>query len=542
MNREIYLWALFFIAVIAGALYFRYYYQPGINLSLKVNAAQGSAFPYQKVDVPITLTNVGGSPITNLSFGVFVNGQLHTLYKVTLPPRRNVTIPFNLTFSGSGKYNVEAIADPDKLYNIVNRSSVQDNVSIYVYNDSADRPYEYLPSGAVARQDGSMDNFGFDAASYLEQNYNISQYSVFKMTQVNGFLEPIINLTSAYIRNLSYSYAVYENGTAYSLWMNGYVEPGIIGIAARAANLSTATAGTGVGNVTLVYINGNTTVCSWYEGGWIKVLAYEGNAPCTSLLGHNSTGLYWTLVGSKPYSGLTRIYNGSADANFSSWSLLTKVASAGTLKLGGNRAVTLASVSSNQSVNSTCYGVISTLNGTNFCSIYLLQSGGIIRNLSLIRTYAVVNSYNLSVLALTNTSAIESQIGESMALINGLDVYGKSVNFTSGVKNTCLFNANFTCTNATLMNDTLYIKLRSLVSSPINITGISCFWNTPGPRASENYSLAFNQSADISALCYNSTNALSGGYINLKLGLVVDYNSNGRNLSDFGSAYIVKSG
>ncbi len=84
--KEIHIWIVFFVLVIAGALYLRYYYQPSISLNLSFVGNDSHLFyPYEQVSVPISVQNTGSSEISDLSFGIYTNNNLTRTYKMTIP-------------------------------------------------------------------------------------------------------------------------------------------------------------------------------------------------------------------------------------------------------------------------------------------------------------------------------------------------------------------------------------------------------------------------------------------------------------------------
>ena len=176
MKKEFYFWAMFFIAVAAAAIYFRYYYQPAIGVSVAFSANQssfGSVYPFSELRLPVKVSNVGSAAFRNLSVSILVNGNLSSVYLVTMPPGKEATIYYNFTPEGSGAYNISAVADLGKVYNVQNRDSAKSTIRIFVEEPEAPRPYAVIPPGAVNFSSAQGSAAGLMTAEYIRSAYGI---------------------------------------------------------------------------------------------------------------------------------------------------------------------------------------------------------------------------------------------------------------------------------------------------------------------------------------------------------------------------------
>ena len=126
MKDEIYVWIAIVVAIVSVAVYLRILYQPPISLSLSSSAILPSRlYPFEVVKLPVTVSNTGSIGIENLGIGIFVNGRLDSIYRVTLPPGKQVSFAYNFSAISPGNYSIEIIADPAKLYPISDRSAAK---------------------------------------------------------------------------------------------------------------------------------------------------------------------------------------------------------------------------------------------------------------------------------------------------------------------------------------------------------------------------------------------------------------------------------
>ena len=98
MKKEPYLWALLIIAIAAVSIYFRYVYSPSLGISVRLGSHQSSMYEFNSTVIPVVVSNLGGSQIRNMSVGMFINGTLSGVYRVSIPVRGEAE--FNFTYVG----------------------------------------------------------------------------------------------------------------------------------------------------------------------------------------------------------------------------------------------------------------------------------------------------------------------------------------------------------------------------------------------------------------------------------------------------------
>jgi hypothetical protein len=543
MKREICFWILLIVVIAAAALYFRYFYQQPISMELQMsNPGAGSvSYPYQNTQLPISIYNNGGSPIRNMSIGIFVNGNLTALYKITLPAGKQTSIPFNYTAVEPGTYNITAVADPAKVYDVADRENATSGAVLSVTRPTNATQYMLIPSnGLLSRADLNLSRSGYAVDAYLYDTYNVSAFAMVSNQQINSFLEPILNLTAAYINNIHASTAKYGNGDrAYSIWISGYLSPSIFATAAQEHSLSTTAFLGGLGNVTIIKISNGTTFCSWYSGGWNKILAYSGSMTCYQAL-NESAAMRQNGTIATPTANQLGIAGASLLANYAGVSGATNYAA--TLSLLGNSSFVYARISNHTAVNNVCYGLTESVNGISFCSTYLIPvSGKIGGENSLMKTTAYVGTLNLTTISLFNSSLLSQQVATNVGVIRGFNISGAPIAFQSGLVNGCSFNSSFPCTNVSFSNGTIRFALRNGMSKSIKLNGLSCYATTvPNPTSiSVNQVIAAGATYNALLPCYNYLGKINGIAYNLNLGLGLNYSVANVTHAITGNAFIL---
>jgi archaellum component FlaF (FlaF/FlaG flagellin family) len=543
MKNEIYLWAVIIIAIVGVALYFRYFWQPQISVALGINGGPTSHFyPYQKAAFQINVFNNGSSAVSNLSIGVLVNGNLSTLYKVTLPSGKKTTIAYNYSPTAEGSYNISVVADPGKLYNIADRSKTLVSTSIRVFAAQAASPASMLPSnGIMSFRNASLTNGGLLLGTYLFDQYNVGLFRLTGNGQIDTFLKPILNLTSYYIKNVTLAEATYPNNSdVYSIWVKGYLSPSIFSAATVGSSLSTTNVSTKMGEATFIKMLNDTTFCGWYSGGWLKILAEQNySQACYAIMNESNLGANASqpAVFSKMFLSGLSITNASVLGSYSSHGEEGDFL-AGVYLISNSSFIydTISNTSGPR--NTTCYGVISTLNGTSFCSTYILPKSGKIGAISLIRTTAYKGPYNLTAFSLVNASFTLSQVGSAAAVLQKINATGAPLTFTSALVNSCEFNDTFGCSNLQYGNGKASFTLINKLDQSARLNSVRCYQTAGVYSTPLNQTLVPGGSTGISTPCYNVTSPINGLSINLHLGIAVNYTVSNSTQVVVGSAFV----
>jgi hypothetical protein len=536
--REMYYWLALIVVILAVALYIRYYNNPGINVSLSFLPNQGTVYAYQRITLPLVVTNNGGS-IKDFDVGLYINGNLSKVYNVTLSQGKQATFDIVYSFGNPGNYNFTATGDPAKLYNVADRSAASSSVNVYAANETPPAPESMLPPNASRVYSVNMvGKYGYVVPTQLGAYYNLTGFSLSDISSVNTFLYPLLNETvlANYVANVSYAGADYASGKAFSIWISGYLDPSIIEEAAVGVRLNASSVMVGSDNVTFVELGSNTTLCSWYSGGWLKSFAYEGRTSCVSMLNTYNTSAN-SSVGF--LMGKNRPLNASFElANGSSYSANQAFFGRFSLYLGDS--VVYSMISKGAGGGGTCYGVISLVNGTSYCSTYLLATGGNLTNDSLVRTTAVIGNYSASAYSLfENVSTIYSHVDNNIGIIRSFNLSGNSTVFKSGLVNVCSFESGFYCANSTFGNGALTFRISNELNATAKINGVSCAWNGVAPVTEIGKNMSASGSMNITTACYNNGLNITGVPLGLTLRLVLNYSVGNRAYNTTGSAYVV---
>ena len=530
MKKEIYFWALFFIAVAAAAVYIRYYYQPaiGVSVTFAVNPSSlGKVYQFQELRLPVNVSNIGSVAFKNLSVSILINGNLSSVYLVTMPPGKEATLYYNFTPENAGMYNISAVADLGKVYNVQNRQKAISTIGIYVNAPEQAAAYALLPPGALNFSSAQGSIAGLMAAEYMSSAYGVGIPGMFSAP----FVSRLINITANYIRNVSLADTYYANGSrAYSLWISGFLNPSVIGIAANASGLSYSTAAVAGNNVTVVRLGSNATLCSWYSEGWLKTLSYYGNGSCTGIIASKYNTTYASNTMNDFATTLYKAYNSSYEQLRYEWYGVNKSMSSASVMLINRSVVAMPGISTAVQTNSTkCFGIISFVNGTYYCSSYVLPLNGSISSISLVRTTATIGNRNLSVYSFVNTSKVIGSVPVNIQLLSMLGIHGKSLNFTSPFSSYCsIGNASaIQCSNPSIYYSNLSMELKNILSSSIKINGATCYYQLPGKSAMLNATILPGNTMSISLPCYEGNSKLSGLPLNLDLTLLLNYTYNG---------------
>lgn len=537
MKKEVYLWVIFFIVIAAAALYLRYAYRPGIGVSVAINdSAVHSLYPYQSLTIPVQVENTGGSAIKSMGIAMLVDSNQSSYYTVTLPSGKSTRFEFNFSPSTAGHYNISVVADPGRVYNIANRKSTISSVSVNVLANQSAEPFLYLPSSnATSRTLINSNLFGFEVMTYLKTYYNITMPEF--LGSSIGFLSPLLNLTYQYLHNMSIGYYGYANGShAYMLMLRGYLSPSIVGVAANAEKLGTYNTTAFGMNITHVKLNQNTTLCSWYSEGWLDNLLYSGSTDCMNILlsRYNSTF-------ANPYNGISeRLFNNSTNVS-SDLSYVFISGNAFLVSAVGQVGPTIyiPTVKRSNASGGTCYGVISSINGTDYCNQILLNvSGGMGKNVSVLKTMELTSEYNATLLTIFNTSRLYSTETYAVGIVKGMELSGNTVAFASGIHSSCSFANSVGCDNVSFSNGALDFSLTNLMNRAANISSITCYSTIRGSPSHIGMQLAPGATKTLSALCYNGTSLIGGVPLGLKLNLIANFTVNGTKNIVPGSAYI----
>ncbi len=531
MKNERYFWVIFFAAVVIAGLYVRFGYRPQISMSLSFSAgSENASYPYQTFVLPILIKNTGSSAIKGMEIGVFVNGNLSSTYNVTMPAGRNATIEFPYTPKSPGPLNITAVADPGKVYDLADRSAASSETRVNIYAPEEANPLSLLPSGASESYRYETGSIGYVAFSYLYNTYGIQKFALSDISAVDSFLYPLLNVTFNYVSRFEYAGAEYHNGTAFSLWTQGYLAPSQYYVAAEARGLNATNSTVSGRSVTLIPFGNRLSMCVWYEGGWTKVLAYNGNGSCLGFVGSkpNSTASFNSTL-----QGMVNDIPGSI-GTYSSYGTSNEF---GRL-LVYNTSFTYLGVSQTSRGSNKCYGLVESIGNESYCSSYVLTKTGELGNFSLIDTKEIVGGYNVSALTLTNQSDISAHARSDIGFFDYVNVSGNRTVFQSGIQSSCSLSG-FNCTLLGFSRGNISIAIKNLHDYTVALGSISCYDKGSGIPVRISSELGNNATANITAACYDYGKRITSPPLSLNLNLLLNYSAKGSAGTASGSAYIV---
>ena len=547
MNKEVYLWVAFFIILIVAVVYLRYYYQPGIALTVTLsNSSLSNVYPYQKVIVPITVVNTGSVAVENLNIGIALDGNVTTVYKVTIPAGKQDTFYWNYTPTAAGSYHITSVVDPGKLYNIVDRSALASNILVVVNNAEAAEAYNLLPrNGIKAGNITQMSPSGYVASSYLFFNYSLNKVALTELYGPKTFLFPVLDTLEPYVTYIDTANGAYKNYSVYSIWLKGYLTPAAISSFAVGKSLNISNFTFDGQNVTSINFGNDTTMCSWYANGWLKTLSVGGGSTCAKLLAIPSSETFNSSASfSSPLSGnIVEPFDRVIENNTGFVGNKTTV---GVLSVPGVNALVYKTITTNDVGSNICYGLVDSFNGIDYCSTYIFpsaSSSNSVLNFSMIATTAYVNNDNLSILSIVNSSRLLDEVPINIQLIKDFNMTGSSLAFISGIANSCTVSRFLNCSSANLVNSTMTLTLTNNYTSQIKLSSISCSWYGNETYLPINGTLKPGEFQNVTTPCTNYGKPINGTPLSLHLALIVNYttvvNATNKSYSSKGDAFIV---
>ncbi len=540
MKNEKYLWVAFFVIVIAVALYFRFYSSPSYQLSVSFNRtlAGGRIYPYQNIRIPITVVNTGGSAISGLDLGLYVNGSTENIYKVDIPEGKSVIIPFNYTPKNAGFYNLSVVADPGNVVPLSDRAAARSATNFTVSQSQNPAPYQYINSnGLEAGSYADLDSSGVVTASFIYSNFTSIPLTLSNISSLNGFMYPITSIAGSYMKELSYANGAYAKGHVSSIWIRGYLVPAVITYAAEYKGLQSRNITVNGTGLTFVRLDNYSTLCSWYSGGWIKIIGTNGTLNCTSLVAKPPELHYMPSSENLTFAANSIVSNALGIGAYSGFN--GNVFSIGKMFELNDSIHYLQKSTNMTSPFLVCYGAIYNISNVSYCSTYAFPRSGKIGPFSLTATRAYIGSVNITDFAIANTSKLIYSVPESVEAIQALHESGKPYVFLSGIANSCGFVQGFNCTDAAYSNSTLKFKLINNYNQSVELHGGLCYLVSPTKATRLNYTVNALGSANVSLKCYYNSTVISGIPFNLNLGIVLNYTSGNSFKQAFGRAYIV---
>ncbi len=525
MVREAYIWIAFIIIVVAVAAYFRFYYQPALSLVVGMSAGSVHAYPYQEIKIPIVINNTGSADINNMSFGLYISGNISRVYKADLPAGKQALVYYNFSPVSSGIYNISFVADPGRLYAISDRQEASNSISIDVMPADRADPYSLLNmTGALGADQFNISAPGYEIATYLYNNFSADKLELTGSPVVNAFLYPMLDVYSHYISHVAVAHAYYNRSSASSMWIQGYLMPSSLYEAAIGKGLNATVAG----NVTVIEFGSATSMCSWYSGGWIKSIISINGSDCKSMI---------STVGNYSYtSPLYGRLNGSSQSLLNYSGFYQNMSYAGSIGIR-NSSFVYRSLISGTNASNVCWGNIYTFNGISYCGQFLQA----VSNTVLLRYERIAGMYNMSAWILANESQLENSSQRAVDMLSGYNFTGKNTAFVSGYvarNNTCYIDKSIGCADEAFSYNSLNFRITNLYNQSVYVTGVKCFGIGTAPTTGLSVALPASGSMNVSTPCYTSGNEITGAILGSALNLRLYYTVGNRSVVSDGYAYI----
>ncbi len=444
-------------------------------------------YPYNVTFFKIHVQNNGRS-ISDLVVGLYENGSAISVYKISLPSGKNVSISANYTYLSNGTYTFEAIADPAHLFNIPNRKRTISAVTIKVSASEQPNVYTSIPNNNIIETSSfSFSGAGLESISALASTYNLTIFE-----NVFGPLYNVLPIiaydSSGYVAYANGAVANYSNKTiAYTLWLKGTVNPEFIGNLLSTYGYAHSTISSNGNKIGLWKKSNTTSICVYYQEGWTKIFAYYNN----SMPG--TCANFSTYIPSESSLLVSALHDNKNLTAYQSRFIYTNSSEVGTIlsySMHGMSAVNIfkngyglfaGSISANTTIeNNTCYGMLYNQSNTSVCSVYVIPKSG-----KALPQYGMINStyasafpaYVASLYSLTNSSLLMSAHASAVQLLSSLGM-PKSIEWVSIFKNTCAFSNNSIRCKVDSFNvssSKAYLSISNYMGNTIRISSLSCF-------------------------------------------------------------------
>jgi hypothetical protein len=527
-----------------------------LSVVMKTNNT-ATMYPYQTSRLTVQVNNTGMAQVQGLVVGIYLNGTELKYYTVTLPSRRGVTLVYNYTYIASGTFAFQAVADPGRLLNIANRSSAQGSVNVDVKPPEAPNVYETVPNNGISEtQSFTLSEAGIYSASAVAQAYNLTIVDNMFSTS-RGVLAVVLDDVYGFVASAFGATAEYNDGaSAYVLWMQGTLEPGLVNYVVSTFRVPQSASVINGTKTSFARLGNQTSMCTFYSGGWTKILVYYNNSlnsTCLSVLrmtytpsesaaiviAHNNSGALMQYQSRFEYS----------DANVIGSSLTYTNQSVGGINLFQDAYGFFMSyvrrLSHASARNMTCYGLVYDKNNTSACSYIVPPSVyNASQTFGIVNTTEIAGNYILTVYSLVNDSNLFAAHMNAALLMGTLKVNSSVTPWVAAFKNTCAFNSsqgiNCSVNGFDFVNDTANVSITNGLGAPIKITSMAC--HTPGavPSYAENAIIKGGSTASIAFPCQNIPLPVSVALTSYTLAM--NYTYMGKNMTANGMLNITNEG
>ncbi len=525
-NLMLYVGIAVVVAVVAFAAAIAFKPSGAYSVSVEVQPngiMPATLYPFRTVYFTITINNTGRT-ITNMPLSLYLNGALMGSYKVSIPARESATINENYTFTGNGTFEFDAVADPGDLLNIANRQAATGTVTYNVIAPQHPDLYTFLPnSGTADTHSFTLFVKGVALTSVLSRAYNVSAFSPFLGPSPGVMSTLLVDLVSSRAINLVNGVSsTYSNGTsAYGLWIQGTLNATdistILGTYPFGSKEVTAAGNT----VFLSAVDNTTSICTFNQNGWTKLLEYyNASAPgsCASVVSSSYAPTVGNVVSSmlgsshklNAYSGNFVYTNSSSEGVAIDYNPAANTLTLTNLFQNGYgsfaSSITRTPPANVLALNDTCDGLVYADNstGVQVCSVYVPAVLQGYTNDSLVDSSDIMTNYTLGLYSFVNSASTIDAHYNAAALISALGINETSAQWHSAFRNSCAFtNVSVGCSvlsfNAT--TDVASISIRNGMAGPMRINALGCYLTANTNRVPLNATVAPGASVTENMTC-----------------------------------------
>lgn len=489
------------------------------NVAVRLSTVGPSAvYPYQESHFLINVTNNGNNKINSVLLGFYLNGAAISTNTVSIPAHQSIILLRNYTYSESGNYSFQAVADPGRLLNIANRSMAQNTFNYDIMQPQLADVYSSIPNANIINTEQfTLSGLGEYSSSAVANRYNISTFNYLFSNSQNIILKIFDSMASS----IAYSkgaYAQYANGsTAYVAWLQGTVSPTEINPLISSFGSKTSLQH----NITYSQLNGTSSICTWYSNGWTKLIYYYNASKGSGCAGLASTSFNSTegvLLANALISN-TSITNYQSNFYYTNTTQLGSIISYSRNSLTATRifnntlglfATSIAQVPKGLNVtlsNNTCYGLIYNNNSVHICSVIVpTRNFSVNFPFELVKTTEIQPNYIISEYSLLNSSLVTIAHANAARLIYLLTQNSTTAQWVTGFRSSCSmispqFGCNFISFNYS--SNLASINFTNKLGSSITISKINCAIAAGYPNATINQTIAQNGTAELSFQCHN---------------------------------------
>ncbi len=533
MEKFDYIIILVSLLIVGAGVYIHFFYVPAISVSVSFAGQKNvTLFTFEPLSFPIIVNNTGSAAVRGMGMAIDVNGQLNSYYNLTIPAGKEATLYFNTTLVQPGEYNISAVADPGRLYNIMYRNAAQDRMRVDVIGPAAPSPGAMVPlRNATSVFFMNSTYGGLAIMDFIDSGYALNLSGSVPIVGDARVLMPLLNISGAGISRISAAYSYFGNGSSvYALWISGPAK--ILELNRTESLLGLNVSTTGINGTEMLFAaDRGSTLCSWYSEGWLKTIVGNGIS-CKSAFAEvggsiNESGYPANITYPQNSVVLGNYYIVSAAGHVSG----IIVASGGQVLLSRNVSHMPYAVR-----NPLCYGTVSG-NGS-YCNYYITPGSGAPKNLSLIGISSENSTRNATIFALMNTTHLLEYLPGDAEILSS---YGmKNVGaYTSLFADSCTgFGNGIVCSNMSFYNSTAVFNLTNENSGALYIHSASCYSTVPGLPGESGMPLVGGTSAVMHVKCYDGANVLESIPLGLTLTLQINYTAKNATQTAYGSANV----